>query len=126
MFFPIRCAVWLTIVYVMIFTQDQAVRREAPVVEFSQTVQSVLARVIGQVETRVAQHCTRQPSECLRMAAKLSGVAPEPPAIEAATASQVPLPPPRPSTQALSERPALEKLARPEESRPHAGRASKG
>ncbi|MGO9022884.1 MAG: hypothetical protein ACLQIQ_01030 [Beijerinckiaceae bacterium] len=125
MFFPIRCAIWLTIVYTMIFTQDQAERREAPVAEFSQTVQSVIARAIGQVEARVAQHCTRQPSECLRMAARLSDVAAEPRAIEAATVSQAPLPPPRPNSQALGERAAPERLARPDEARSHAGRASK-
>ncbi len=94
--------------------------------QFSQAVQGVIARAIGQVETRVAEHCTKQPSECLSIAAKLSDLVQEPSAVEAAAAAQVPLPPPRPSRQALSERTASEKLARPEESRSHAGRASKG
>lgn len=151
MFFPMRCAIWLTVVYVMIFTQDPAERREAPVMQFSQTMQSVIARAVGRVETGVTEYCAKQPSECLRVAGKLASVTQEPRAQEqraqeprvqeqrsqeqrvqeqrfqeqrVVETSVVPLPPPRPARQILSEH-AAEKAAHPQEARARAMRPSK-
>jgi hypothetical protein len=74
MFFPIRCVFWLTIVFTAIFSQDQAERETPPVTRISQALQGIVAKALGQVETRVAERCTSQPAECLGMAAKLSGI----------------------------------------------------
>jgi hypothetical protein len=125
MFFPIRCVFWLTVVFTMIFTQSPTERREAPVMEFSQAVQGVIAKLIGHVETRVAEHCTRQPAECLSVAAKVSTVMTDPHVIEATTVSQAPLPPPRPNLGAFGEHAAPEKLIRLETPRPHAGQPAR-
>jgi len=104
MFFPIRCVFWLTIVFTTIFSQDEAARRTAPVLDLSQTVQSVVARALGRVETRLAENCTRQPVECLGMAAKMSEPERLPQESETLAAVTVPLPPPRPNSEALRER----------------------
>jgi hypothetical protein len=125
MFFPIRCVFWLTVVFTMIFTQGPTERREAPVMQFSQAVQGVIAKLVGHVETQMAEHCTRQPTECLSVAAKVSAAITETHTVEPAAVTQAPLPPPRPNLGAAGEHVAPEKLIRLEASRPHAPQPAK-
>lgn len=150
MFFPIRCVFWLTIVFTAIFSQDQAERQTPPVTRISQALQGIVAKALGQVETRVAEHCTSRPAECFGVAAKLSAiakpdivkpeiakpeiakaeVAKEPQAVATAAPTPIPLPPPRPTSQAsgthvaAEKLPRTEKLSRAEDARLHASRAN--
>jgi hypothetical protein len=139
MFFPIRCVFWLTIVFTAIFSQDQAERQTPPVTRITQALQGIVAKALGQVETRVAEHCTSQPAECLGVAVKLSAIAKpdiakpendrleiakpeitkrevtkEPQAVATTAPAPIPLPPPRPSSQASGTHVAAEKLPRAE------------
>jgi hypothetical protein len=128
MFFPIRCMFWLSIVFTTIYSQDQAGRHGAPVTGIPQAVEGAVARAVERVESRVAEHCANQPSECIGTMAKLAAAAkpemarpdiaklnitakPETLRTEdvkeprmasgATTTTVVPLPPPRPGNQAL-------------------------
>jgi hypothetical protein len=118
MFFPIRCIFWLTIVFMAIFGEGEA-RRTAPIVGLSQTLQSVIGRVLGHAETRVAEHCTRQPAECLGVAEKLANLTHALALGEISTGSTVPVPPQRPNGQARAEHAAADRLPRVEDLRLH-------
>jgi hypothetical protein len=118
MFFPIRCIFWLTIVFTAIFSQDQA-RRTATVVEMSQAAQSVITRILGHAQTQLAEHCARQPGQCLSVAEKISTLGREPAPGETFAAATAPLPPTRRNGQAMMEHASADHLPRVEDLRLH-------
>jgi hypothetical protein len=118
MFFPIRCIFWLAIVYSAIFSQDQA-RRTAMVVEMSQAAQSVIAKVLGHAQTRLAEHCAHQPSECLSLAEKITTLGRDAARGEAFAVATAPLPPTRRNGQAMTEHASADHLPRIEDLRLH-------
>jgi hypothetical protein len=116
MFFPIRCIFWLTIVFTAIFSDGEA-RRTAPIVEMSETLQSVIGRVLGHAETRLAEHCTRQAADCVGVAERLANLTRASALGDTSVVSTVPVPPQRPNGQVRAEHAAADHLPRVEDLR---------